>query len=260
MLNSELLDKNFGVCFPEELDGVLDTQQGSANCCKFNRWGSLVASWLAHGYAITALSWSRDGRKLLTAGNDFTVATWDVLEGSRIERQAFGSPIISAMFNPRNDKHVLVIYLGKEPVLMDFTENPYKERFLHGPNDDQAGEITAATFDRRGKYIVMGSSRGRIIVHDAKILKLVTYVKQNVSHQIKNILLTRRGDFLLTNSQDRIIRTYRLDDLLKKHHGTVVEPLQKLQDIINRVWFMQNLVIYKLAADIFSVLLKLTFS
>lgn len=55
--------------------------------------------------------------------------------------------------------------------------------------------------------------------------------------QIKNILLTRRGDFLLTNSQDRIIRTYKLDVLLKKHHGTIVEPLQKLLDIINKVCY-----------------------
>ncbi|EJW81514.1 glycosyltransferase [Wuchereria bancrofti] len=54
---------------------------------------------------------------------------------------------------------------------------------------------------------------------------------------IKNILLTRRGDFLLTNSQDRIIRTYKLDVLLKKHRGTIVEPLQKLLDIINKVCF-----------------------
>lgn len=53
--------------------------------------------------------------------------------------------------------------------------------------------------------------------------------------QIKNIVLTRRGDFLLTNSQDRIIRTYNLNDLLKKHQGAVVEPMQKLLDIVNKV-------------------------
>nr|CRZ22558.1 Bm3499 [Brugia malayi] len=255
MMNSELLDKNFGVCFPEELDGALDTQQGSANCCKFNRWGSLIAvgsidgrvyifdlitkgvvkSWVCHGYSITSLSWSRDGRKLLTASNDWSVAIWDVLEGSRIERQIYGSPVLCAMFNPRNDKRILVIYLGANPVLLDLEAKLQTEIKFPEEIDDQSGDVTVGTFDRRGKYIVTGSSKGRIAFYNAQTLELITFVKQNATHQIKNILLTRRGDFLLTNSQDRIIRTYKLDVLLKKHHGTIVEPLQKLLDIINKV-------------------------
>uniref|UniRef100_A0A915PKT5 Anaphase-promoting complex subunit 4 WD40 domain-containing protein n=1 Tax=Setaria digitata TaxID=48799 RepID=A0A915PKT5_9BILA len=254
MMNSELLDKNFGICFPEELDGALDTQQGSANCCRFNRWGSLIAvgsvdgrvyifdlitkgvvkSWVCHGYSITSLSWSRDGRKLLTASNDWSVAVWDVLEGSRIERQIYGSPVLCAMFNPRNDRHILVIYLGASPVLLDLEAKLQTEIKFPEEIDDQSGEVTVGTFDRRGKYIVTGSSKGRISFYNAQTLELITFVKQNATHQIKNILLTRRGDFLLTNSQDRIIRTYKLDVLLKKHHGTVVEPLQKLLDIINK--------------------------
>uniref|UniRef100_A0A9J2Q8D7 Translation initiation factor beta propellor-like domain-containing protein n=1 Tax=Ascaris lumbricoides TaxID=6252 RepID=A0A9J2Q8D7_ASCLU len=274
MMNAELLDKNFGVCFPEELDGCLDVQQGSANCCKFNRWGSMVAvgsidgrvyifdvitkgvvkSWMCHGYPITALSWSRDGRKLLTAATDWSVAIWDVLEGTRLERFVYGSPIISAMFNPRDEYQILVVYLSGNPVVEDVKAKQQKEviRFpgflfssfvdldihtkirFHGMGDDQVGDVTVATFDRRGKFIVTGTSKGRIAFYDSKTIRMITYVKQNALHQIKNIVLTRRGDFLLTNSQDRIIRTYNLNDLLKKHQGAVVEPMQKLLDIVNK--------------------------
>ncbi|VDM48545.1 unnamed protein product [Toxocara canis] len=261
MMNAELLDKNFGVCFPEELDGCLDVQQGSANCCKFNRWGSMVAvgsidgrvyifdvitkgvvkarsfildSWMCHGYPITALSWSRNGRKLLTAATDWSVAIWDVMEATRLERFVYGSPIISAMFNPRDEYQVLVVYLSGNPVVEHVKAKQQKEIRFHGTGDDQVGDVTVATFDRRGKFIVTGSSKGRIAFYDSKTIRMITYVKQNASHQIKNIVLTRRGDFLLTNSQDRIIRTYNLNDLLKKHQGAVVEPMQKLLDIVNK--------------------------
>ncbi|VDK58925.1 unnamed protein product [Anisakis simplex] len=254
MMNAELLDKNFGVCFPEELDGCLDVQQGSANCCKFNRWGSMIAvgsidgrvyifdvitkgvvkSWMCHGYPITALSWSRDGRKLLTGATDWSVAIWDVMEGTRLQRFVYGSPIISAMFNPRDEFQVLVVYLSGNPVVEDVKAKQQTEIRFDGLADDQIGDVTVATFDRRGKFIVTGSSKGRIAFYDSKSIQMITYVKQNAVHQIKNILLTRRGDFLLTNSQDRIIRTYNLTDLLSKPQGTSVEPMQKLLDIVNK--------------------------
>lgn len=40
------------------------------------------------------------------------------------------------------------------------------------------------TFDRRGKYIVTGSSKGRIAFYDAQTLELITFVKQNATHQV----------------------------------------------------------------------------
>ncbi|VDK58930.1 unnamed protein product [Cylicostephanus goldi] len=121
MMNAELLERNFGVQFPEELDGTLDLQNGAANCCKFNRWGTLVAvgstdgrififdfvtkgivkTWTAHALPVSSLSWSRNGRKLLTASADTTVAVWNVLEGACLHRLKYSAMVTSAVFNPR---------------------------------------------------------------------------------------------------------------------------------------------------------------
>lgn len=40
------------------------------------------------------------------------------------------------------------------------------------------------TFDRRGKYIVTGSSKGRVAFYNAQTLELITFVKQNATHQV----------------------------------------------------------------------------
>ncbi|MFH4984044.1 hypothetical protein AB6A40_010753 [Gnathostoma spinigerum] len=204
MMCSELLDKNFGVCFPEELDGCLDVQQGSANCCKFNRWGSLVAvgsidgrvyifdiitkgivkSWVCHGYPITDLSWSRNGRLLMTAATDWSIAIWNVYHGTGFKRFVFGAPIVSASFNPRNDHQILVIHLSGNPVIKDIIANEQTEVKFDISLDDQAGDVTVASFDRRGKYIITGTSKGRIMIYNVQKAELQTFVRQNVSHQI----------------------------------------------------------------------------
>lgn len=43
MIRSELLDRIHGFGIPEELHDTLDLQQGTATCCKYNRWGSQAA-------------------------------------------------------------------------------------------------------------------------------------------------------------------------------------------------------------------------
>lgn len=253
-MHSELLDKTFGFGIPDESHDILDLQQGTATCCKYNRWGSQAAigctdgrvyivdsttravavHWSCHGYPLTALSWSRDGRKLMTASLDWSVCVWEVLDCTRIERFVYGAPIFAAMFNPRNDNQLLVLYLGSNPVVVDIQSKQQNEILFSGFPADEIGEVTAVAFDRRGKYIVTGSSKGRIAVYDSVTLKLLTYVKQIVNHQIKNIVLTRREDYLITNSQDRTIRSYSFTDLLSKKPGEMVDTEMKILDTINK--------------------------
>uniref|UniRef100_A0A0N5ATE1 WD_REPEATS_REGION domain-containing protein n=1 Tax=Syphacia muris TaxID=451379 RepID=A0A0N5ATE1_9BILA len=254
MMHSELLDKIYGFGIPEELQDTLDLQQGTATCCKFNRWGSqaaigctdgrvyivdcttktLAVHWICHAYPITALSWSRNGRRLLTASLDWTVCIWDVLDCTRIERFVYGSPVFAAMFNPRNENQILVLHLGSNPAVVDVNKKEQKEIIFSSLCDDDFGEVTAVAFDRRGNYIVTGSSKGRIAVYDSLSLEMVTFVKQVANHQIKNIVLTRREDYLITNSQDRVIRSYNFEDLLKMKPGETLDTEMKVFDTINK--------------------------
>uniref|UniRef100_A0A1I7XU96 Methionine synthase reductase n=1 Tax=Heterorhabditis bacteriophora TaxID=37862 RepID=A0A1I7XU96_HETBA len=253
MMNAELLERNFGVQFPEELDGTLDLQNGSANCCKFNRWGTLVAvgstdgrvfifdfvtkgivkTWTAHALPVSSLSWSRDGRKLLTASADTTVAIWDVLQGTAVHKLKFSAMVVSAVFNPRNDNQVLVLQLNYPPSLEEL--NPRSQRILVNdiPGTVEDG-VTAIAFDRRAKYIITGTSKGKLVVYDSSTLRMLSCGKQNSVQQIRQIVIPRRGNFILTNSQDRVIRTYNLDDLLMLQNGATIEPKHRVLDIVNK--------------------------
>lgn len=253
MMNAELLERNFGVQFPEELDGTLDLQNGAANCCKFNRWGTLVAvgstdgrvfifdfvtkgivkTWTAHALPISSLSWSRDGRKLLTASADTTVAVWNVIEGACMHRLKYSAMVTSAVFNPRNDNQVLVLQLNYPPCLDEL--EPRTQRIITNdiPGAVEDG-VSAIAFDRRANYLITGTNKGKLVVYNAKNLKMVSWGKQNSVQQIKQIVVPRRGNFIITNSQDRIIRTFNLDDILDSQNGCTIEPKHRVTDIVNK--------------------------
>ncbi|GMT15518.1 hypothetical protein PFISCL1PPCAC_6815, partial [Pristionchus fissidentatus] len=252
---SELLEKNFGGerC-PEELDGTLDLQMANANCCRFNRWGTLVAvgatdgrvfiidfltrgvvkQFSAHVSPIQSLSWSRDGRSLLTGSVDQTCVVWNVLNGQPQTKLKYAGMIMSAMFNPRDDTQLLVLPNGQHPSLEG--TRPKSTRVVASNNPLlQEDSVSCAAYDRRGRYILTGTSKGRIVIYDAVTLALLSIVKQNSVQQIRNIVVPRRGCFVLTNSQDRVIKRYDLDELVKGGtRGVQIEPIQKLSDIVNK--------------------------
>lgn len=252
---NELLDKNYGVQYPEEHGGSINLQTGSANCCKYNRWGTLIAVgstdgrvficdaltksvakvWHAHALPISSVSWSRDGRKLLTSSADTTVGVWDVMEGTPVHRLKYSSHLLNALFNPRNDNQIVVLPTNFPPpveMLEPRSSSVLTTKDIPACGQDDA--ICAIAFDRRGSYIIAGTSKGKLIIYDSKTVKMLTWVKQSSTQQIRQIIIPRRGEFLLTNTQDRVIRVYQLDDLLAFGRGATVEPKNKVLDIVNK--------------------------
>eukprot|EP00727_Mastigamoeba_balamuthi_P007504 m51a1_g3374 hypothetical protein (498) ;mRNA; f:467874-469491 len=134
-MNLQLLP--YSTDIPESVDIVLD--EGIATCCRFNRWGTLLATgchdgrvvvWdfdtlvaaqvlLGHAHPITSLSWSRSGKKLASACTDHTVCVWDVLSGSVDARVRFESPVWSVQFHPRDQTRFLASPVAEARTLPD---------------------------------------------------------------------------------------------------------------------------------------------
>ena len=66
-----------------------------------------------------------------------------------------------------------------------------------------------ASFDRRGRCIYAGNSKGKIFVICAERFKCIRAFKVGTSSQgVKQIKFARKGSCFLVNSADRVIRIY----------------------------------------------------
>ncbi|XP_028652900.1 retinoblastoma-binding protein 5 isoform X2 [Erpetoichthys calabaricus] len=251
-MNLELLE-SFGQNYPEEADGTLDCIS-MALTCTFNRWGTLLAVgcndgriviWdfltrgiakiiSAHIHPVCSLCWSRDGHKLVSASTDNIVSLWDVLTGDCDQRFRFPSPILKVQFHPRDQNRVLVCPMKSAPVLLTLSDSKH----VVLPVDDDSDLNVVASFDRRGEYIYTGNAKGKILVlkTDSQDLVASFRVTTGTSNTtaIKSIEFARKGSCFLINTADRIIRVYDGREILTCGRDGEPEPMQKLQDLVNR--------------------------
>ncbi|PPD74232.1 hypothetical protein GOBAR_DD28849 [Gossypium barbadense] len=68
--------------------------------------------------------------------------------------------------------------------------------------------LTAACFNKNGDLVYVGNSKGEILIIDHKNVKVLAMVPISSGAVVKNIVFSRNGQHLLTNSSDRIIRIY----------------------------------------------------
>lgn len=251
-MNLELLE-SFGQNYPEEADGTLDCIS-MALTCTFNRWGTLLAVgcndgriviWdfltrgiakiiSAHIHPVCSLCWSRDGHKLVSASTDNIVSQWDVLTGDCDQRFRFPSPILKLQYHPRDADKVLVCPMKSAPVLLTLSDSKH----VVLPVDDDSDLNVVAAFDRRGEYIYTGNAKGKILVLNTDTQDLVASFRVTTgtsnSTAIKSIEFARKGSCFLINTADRIIRVYDGREILTCGRDGEPEPMQKLQDLVNR--------------------------
>ncbi|XP_078323777.1 retinoblastoma-binding protein 5 homolog isoform X1 [Crassostrea virginica] len=251
-MNLELLE-SFGQNYPEDFDGALDCIS-IAITCAFNRQGTLLAVgcndgriviWdfltrgiakiiSAHVHPVCTLSWSRSGKKLLSAATDNTASIWDIVSAECDKSFRFPSPILKVQFHPRDSKQFLVCPMKHPAVLMNISG---EHKIV--PLDDDSDLNIVASYDRRGKHIYTGNAKGRILVFTCADLDLkasfrVTTGTLNTT-AIKSIEFARRGECFLVNSADRIIRVYESGEVLACGKDGEPEPIQKLQDLVNKL-------------------------
>merc|ERR1719412_2946231 len=103
------------------------------------------------------------------------------------------------------------------------------------PVDDDTDLHIFASYDRRGKHIFTGNSKGMILIVDTENLKVVKKFRltQTVSNAVKGIEFSRRGESFLVNTADRVIRVYNVKEVLETEEENP-EPMQKLQDLVNK--------------------------
>jgi len=127
---------------------------------------------------------------------------------------------------------LLVCPLKHSPVKIDMESGHHSIL----PLDDDGDPNVIASFDRRGKYIYTGNSRGRICVLSTKSFKTVASFRITAGNNIiiKSIEFARRGNSFLVNSSDRIIRIFEAEEVLACGKDGEPEPVQKLQDLVNK--------------------------
>ncbi|KAI9709687.1 MAG: chromatin binding protein [Bogoriella megaspora] len=269
-MNQELLDPFIvALELPEVQAGKLHS--GHSSCVRFNRKGDLLASGRldgtviifdvetngisrklrGHTRQIQSLSWSADGRYLLSASQDWKCVLWDLQDGSRLRTVKFGAPVFIAELHPYDHLQFVAALFEDQPVVVDMTSNiPKKKSLPSAPwrtqdelknlsektaAQDAKQQTTVASFTRSGKCVLTGTRFGWINVIDVRTCKTI-YSTRVTNKIILFIRLTISGSHVVVNASDGIIRTLQLPDLDDEdfdadHMSLDVE--HKFRDVVN---------------------------
>ncbi|RCV45998.1 hypothetical protein SEVIR_9G501500v4 [Setaria viridis] len=244
-MNAPVVDPYQGE-FPETIEEYL--HHGTMKCIAFNRTGTLLAAGCSNGSCviwdfetrglarefrdkdctapITSVSWSRYGHRLLASATDKSLTLWDVSTGEKIARITLQQTPLRTSLQPGSPTPsvCLACPLSSAPLLVDLNTgsttvlpvsvsengnppapNP-RNKFADGTPPFTP---TAATFDKYGDLIYVGNSKGEILIVDSKTIQVHAVIPTPGGTVVKDIVLSRDGQYLLTNSNDRVIRVYK---------------------------------------------------
>ncbi|CAI0421906.1 unnamed protein product [Linum tenue] len=265
-MNAQIIDPLQGD-FPEVIEEYLE--HGVMKCIAFNRRGTLLAAGCVDGSCviwdfetrgiakelrdkdsvapITSVCWSKYGHRILVSAADKSLTLWDVVSGKKITRTILEQTSLLARLHPGSStpSTCLVCPLSSAPMVVDLETGtttvlpvtvPETVNEVAAPPRNKSSDATphftptAACFNKRGDLVYVGNSKGEILIIDHnRSVEIQAVVPISTAAVIKNIAFSRNGLYLLTNSNDRIIRMY--ENLLPQRDGSItLQELVKTTD------------------------------
>ncbi|KAL3471987.1 WD domain protein [Aspergillus californicus] len=264
--------------YPDTLSEKL--RSGHATCLRFNRKGDYLASGRVDGTVvifdvetngvarklrghtrqIQSLSWSRDGRYILSSSQDWKCILWDLKDGSRVRTVRFEAPVYIAELHPYNHLLFVASLFEDQPVLVDIsTPKPVKRIIPSAPfraplsKDEEVDPAVAAkqaaqdakhstcvtVFTGLGNHIIAGTSKGWINIIETQTCTTIHSTKL-CAGVIILLRLHSNGRDLLINSSDRVVRTIVMPDLSQlgielSQANIKLQVEHKFQDVVNRL-------------------------
>eukprot|EP00040_Diaphanoeca_grandis_P013345 m.67428 g.67428 ORF g.67428 m.67428 type:complete len:470 (+) comp23809_c0_seq2:144-1553(+) len=235
-------------------------EDGIACTSAFNRKGSLLAvgcndgrvlvwdfdtkgvarHFSGHVQTVSSVSWSRNGRKLVSASTDWHCIVWDVVSSERIASYKFDGVVLSAMMHPRNDTQFIACLMLSSPVFIDMSKPEAEGRHVYDITEEEIANNSkargdqgaCAVFGHKGEKIYIGTPRGKIKIFNTKTHELIKEFTAATGSAcaIKSLAFSGNGDAYIVNCMDRSIRVYSTanDEL---EHGLA----SKFMDVVNHV-------------------------
>ncbi|MCJ1438510.1 chromatin binding protein [Xylographa pallens] len=257
--------------YPDALTGKL--RSGHATCIRFNRKGDFLASGRVDGIIvifdvetngvahklrghtrqIQSLSWSRDGRYLLSSSQDWKCVLWDLKDGSRVRTVRFEAPVYIAELHPYNHFLFVASLFEDQPILVDISSTiPNKRQLPSAPRryqidgeditEKQAAQDAKHTtcitiFTALGNHIIAGTSKGWLNIIETETCQTI-HSTRLCNGVVIYLRLTASGRDMVSNSSDRVIRTIPIPDLSQVDldiDNLKIEVEHKFQDVVNRL-------------------------
>lgn len=176
----------------------------------------------AHTRIIQSISWSPDGRYLLTGSGDWIVKVWDLQSPEQpLNELAFDSPIWNCQwFNVESLLCIVTTFEENCAYLVDFKGQKSVSRAIDTLDTNEVDRgyvLTCNVCTKNPNIIITGTSKGwvdfiQIITtspsaYEFNLLHAVKIANSN----IKDVIISQNGDRIAVNSSDRTIRQYSLN-------------------------------------------------
>lgn len=161
---------------------------------------------IGHNLYLTTVSFSPDGKRIVSASHDKTIRIWDVETGKQIGRPLEGHTdhVCSAFFNPNDGK--LIVSASRDGTIRIW--DSYSGRQIGNPLDGDSLGVNYAEFSYDGKRIVSASNDGTVRIWDALTGFQIGKPLEGHTGHVNSAVFSHDGKRVVSASDDGTIRIW----------------------------------------------------